>query len=365
MSERAGVSWRGTAARRIATVAASCVAGAVWASAPAVTALTVRPTAVAAQASARPRITNADVAAIADSLAAIQMRAREARTAFETTYARTLETPDDSLTLSGATLLFRRDDLPPREITRLRTAFARVEMQVRQQFGDDGPRLLAETRWSIRVYRRPGVMEAPRVVFEPEVRRALAGAPVVQLPLDVDYVEELVRRGVGERIVLQNDALANWMGSAFSLDAPERSLYFASRDLVLHGNDLSRRCARGVVRDCGRILAPELYGTRREPGDDRRSNPATHTVRSSVLLYALGQGGGGAIAALAAAPDTNSAIAILAAIAETTPDGLIAGWHAQVAAAGTARTRVAPRMLLSSTAWILLFGLVATRRRPR
>lgn len=354
MPPRAGVPWHRPGARRILSVAVAAVAVA-----------TVTSTAAAAQAASRPRISAAEVANIADSLTAIQARAREARTAFETTSARALETPDDSLSLSGATVLFRRADLPPREIARLRTAFTRVEMQVQQQYGDDGPRLLAETRWSIRVYRRPGVMAAPHVVFEPEVKRVLSGAPVLRLPLDVDYVAELVRRGVGERIVLQNPVLAHWMGSAFSLDAPERTLYFASRDLVLHGNDLSRRCARGVVRDCGRILAPELYGTWREPGDGRRSNPATHTVRASVLLYALGQGGGGAIATLAAAADTNSAIAILASTAGTTPDDLIAGWQAEVAAAGAARTRVAPRMLLSSGAWILLFGLVATRRRPR
>ena len=311
------------------------------------------------------RVTAAQLAAYADSVEVYRARATEARQRLEAAEARAIETPDDSLTLSGATVLIRSIDVPARERARLATAFARVEAQLQRTLGDAGPALLAETRWRIQVYRRPGVIASHAVVFVSELRRGQAGAPVLKFPIDVSYAAELVRRGVGEQLVRRHPVLDRWTGGSFAFDERARSYYFANRDLVLHGNERARNCARGVIDDCGRILDPARYGPWWTTGERPNSSPTSMTVRSSALEYAIERGGGGLLAALDAAPDTASPIALLAAAVGETPDAFLAGWQRSVTTGGSVRSRVAPRMFLTSAAWILLFGVVATRRRPR
>lgn len=311
------------------------------------------------------RATAAEIAALADSVEAMRARATEARRQFDLAQARATEVPDDSLSLSGATVLIRSLDVPPRERARLATAFARVEAQLQRQFGDDGPSLLAATRWRIQVYRRQGVLTSHTVVFAPEPRNSQTGAPVLRIPIDVDYAAELVRRGVGEQLLRRHPVLERWLGGSFWLNEAATTYYFAARDLALHGNERSRSCARGSLEDCGRILDPARYGTWRTPGESTQRGPTSNTVRSSVLQYAIQRGGSGLIAALAAAPDSVTPIALLADAVGESPDAFLAGWQETVTEGGRVRSRVAPRLLLTSAAWIALFGFVATRRRPR
>ncbi|HRN52229.1 MAG TPA: hypothetical protein PK788_01910 [Gemmatimonadaceae bacterium] len=321
--------------------------------------------AVPAQAPPAARVSAAQVAAYADSVEAIRARAAEARRQLDSAESRALETPDDSLTLSGATVLLVSVDVPPRERDRLAAAFARVEDQLQRQLGDAGPALLAQTRWRIQVYRRPGVLASPAVVFIEENRRGQAGAPVLNFPLDVSYAAELVRRGVGEALVRRHPTLDRWLGGTYALEQNARTYYFANRDLVLHGNERSRSCARGLLDDCGRILDPARYGEWWTAGERRGSAATSHTVRASVLQYAIERSGGALLAALAAAPDSTTPIALIAAAVGESPDAFLAGWQQTVTAGGRVRSRVAQRMFVTSAAWILLFGFVATRRRPR
>lgn len=331
----------------------------------AVAAVALRPAQAQTATAQTERVSAAHVAAYADSVEVYRARTIEARRRLEAAEARALEVPDDSLTLSGATVLIRSIDVPPAERARLAAAFGRVEAQLQRRLGDAGPALLAETRWRIQVYRRPGVLTSHAVVFVSEKRRGQAGAPVLKFPIDVGYAAELVRRGVGEQLVQRHPALDRWLGGQFSLDEHARTYYFAARDLVLHGNERSRGCARGVLDDCGRILDPARYGQWWTTGERPSSGPTSTTVRASALQYAIERGGGGLLTALEAAPDSATAIALLAAAVGESPDEFLAGWQRTVTAGGSVRSRVAPRMFLTSAAWILLFGFVATRRRPR
>lgn len=354
MSERASLAL--TLRRTLAFAAGLAACGGVAVGTAAAQRAT--PTGTAASATA------AELRALADSVEAMRARAAEARRALDAAVARAREVPDDSLSLSGATVLLSGADVPARERARLATAFARVASQLQRQLGEAGPSLLAETRWRIRVHTRRGIIAAPAVVFASELHRGLAGAPVLTFPIDVDYAAELIRRGVGEQLVRRHPALDAWLGGSFWLTEATTSYYFAARDLALHGGTRARSCARGTIDDCGRVLDPARFGDWRAPGEDSRRAPTTPTVRSSLLQYAIELRGGALLGTLAAAPDSAAPIALLATAVGQTPDALLAGWQQRVMEGGRVRSRVAPRLLLSSAAWIVLCGIIATRRRP-
>jgi hypothetical protein len=307
-----------------------------------------------------------DAAALRDSVAAMRVRAAQAREALDASIARARETPDDSVQMSGATVLFRRADLPAREVGRLRAAFARVEAQLERQLGPRGVALLASTRWSVRVYTRPGVMAAPSMVFAQERALNQMGAPVVSFPVDVDYVATLVRRGVGDELLRQLPWLGQWLGGAFALDEAATTYYFASRDLALNGGAKAARCGRGVIEDCLVLFDRSRFREWADPGERRRTGVAVSTtVRASVLQYAIARAGPDLLDALHATAADASVVGALAAAAGETPEAFVSGWQAAVAEGGALRVRVAPRMFLTSAGWILLFAAAATRRRPR
>lgn len=318
----------------------------------------VTATAAAAQASA------AELRALTDSVEAIRARAADARRQLDSAEARAQAILNDSLSLSGATVLLRGVDVPPRERARLAAAFARVATQLQRQLGDAGPSLLAETRWRLRVYSQRGILSAPSVAFVSEMHRGLTGAPVLSFPIDVDYAAELIRRGVGEQLVRRHPTLDAWLGGSFWLTETSTSYYFAARDLALHGSERARSCARGTLDDCGRILDPARFGGGRTPDERGRRAPTTHTVQASLLQYAIERRGGALLSTLATAADTLSPVTLLAAAVGESPEALLAGWQQRVMAGGRVRSRVAPRLLLTSAAWIALCGFVATRRRP-
>ncbi|MBA3852907.1 MAG: hypothetical protein C0503_00750 [Gemmatimonas sp.] len=311
-----------------------------------------------------------DIRAIQDSLAAMRERVADARQQLANAEFRVRALPNDSLELSGAKVLFNSADVPPAERRRLAKAFARAERELVRDLGDDGRSLLAETRWQIIVSQRPGMFERPYVSLVPLYRRT-AGASaspsaVLRFPIAQGSVSYLVKRGAGERLVIRHASLNNWLGGSLYLRDPADTYYAASRELALRGNGKSRRCVRGDIAECAIILDPARRDEWYEgESENRRMPPASHAVRESVLHFVLERAGPSLLSTIAAAPDSAEPIALLAQAAGLSREELLRQWQLAISSGGTTRAQVAPRMALSSLLWIVLFGAVAVRRRPR
>lgn len=307
-----------------------------------------------------------DLAAIEDSVAALRLRSGEARAQLAQAEARLRSVPDDSLVLSGAVVHFHSADLPKSERRRLADAFATAERELTAELGGVGRLLLAETRWQLTVLRRPGMLGRPFVSLVPSTRRSASAAALLRFPLSDETVIRIIKNGVGDRIVARHAAFGSWLGGSLFLRDRAEMYYGASRDLVLRGTTRSRRCARGDVRECVIILDPTRRAEWYTEEDTRRNfPPASAGVRATLFMFVVERAGPQLVAAMDAAPANASPIAVLASAAALTPEELITQWQAAISAGGIARARVAPSMGLTSVAWILLFGLVATRRRPR
>lgn len=307
-----------------------------------------------------------DIAAIEDSVAALRMRSGEARAQLAQAEARLRSVPDDSLVLSGAVVRFASADVPAAERRRLAAAFAMAERELQAELGDVGRVLLAETRWHLTVLRPPGSSGRPFVSLVPSTRRSASGAALLRFPLLDESVIRILKNGVGDRIVARHAAFGSWLGGSLFLRDRAEMYYGASRDLVLRGTTRSRRCARGDARECAIILDPARRAEWYTEEDTRRNvQPASAGVRATLFMFVMERAGPQLVAAMDAAPASASPIAVLASAAALTPEELITQWQAAISAGGIARARVAPGMGLTSLAWIVLFGLVATRRRPR
>lgn len=322
-----------------------------------------------AQAPAAPTPTRppsaAEIAALADSVNAMRARAAEARGLLAAAEARVREIPDDSLSLSGALLLFKAADLPKVERTRLERSFARTAERVQAAFGESGRTLLAETRWQLVVVQRVGRFERPFVQFAP-MNNSRRARTVLRFPLDENAIEALVMGEVGERLVARHPMLETWLSGTFFLTDEASSHYIASRALVVQGNERARRCLRGSIEDCAIILDParqsEWYV---DPRERRTFPPASPGVRASLVHFAIAKAGPALLPALEAAADSVPAVTVLAQSVGLSPDEFLTQWHAAIIEVSTTRAHVAPRLLLSSVGWIVFFGFLATRRRQR
>ncbi|WKW12661.1 hypothetical protein Strain138_001960 [Pseudogemmatithrix spongiicola] len=307
-----------------------------------------------------------DIAAIEDSVAALRLRSGEARAQLAQAEARLRSRPDDSLVFSGAVVRFTSADVPAAERRRLAAAFATADRELQAELGDVARTLLAETRWQLTVLKRPGALGRPFVSLLPATRRSESAASLLRFPLSSETVVRIIKNGVGDRIVARHAAFGSWLGGSLFLRDRAEMYYGASRDLVLRGTTRSRRCARGDVRECTIILDPARRDEWYTEEDTRRNfPPASAGVRATLFMFVMERAGPQLVTAMDAAPADASPIAVLASAASLDPDQLITQWQAAISSGGEARARVSPAMGLTSLAWILVFGLVATRRRPR
>lgn len=312
-----------------------------------------------------------DIRAIEDSLSAMRERVADARQQLAAAEFRLRALPNDSLVLSGAKLLFNSADLPQAERRRLAKAFARAERELRRDLGDDGATLLAETRWQIIVSQRPGMFERPYVSLVPLFRRnagpSASPSAVLRFPIAQGSVSYLVKNGAAERLVARHASLTSWLGGSLNMRNSDEIYYAASRELALRGNGRSRRCIRGDIEECAIILDPtrsdEWHAG--EPEGGRRLPPASHAVRESVLHFVIQRAGSSLLPTLAAAPDTADPIGLLAQVVGLSRNEMLTQWQATVAGGGMTRAEVSPRLALSSLFWVVVFGFIALRRRPR
>lgn len=306
-----------------------------------------------------------ELAALEDSLTALRARAAEARVALTAAETRAREIPDDSLVFAGATVLFKAADFPPAERARLGRGFARVADHLRLTLGEAGPGLLAETRWQVKVVWRGGLFGRPFAQFAPVSNRWSAHT-ALRFPINEDMVENIVRAEVGAQIAARHPQLSAWLGGTLFLTDAASSYYLASRALVVHGNQRSRHCLRGSIEDCAIILDPsrrqEWYS---DTIESRTFPPASPVVRSSLVHFAIATGGLSLLATLDTTSDSTPAVPLLAQSVGMTPDQFLTQWHAAVSGGGQQRAAVAPRLMLSSVAWTVLLGFLATRRRAR
>jgi len=307
-----------------------------------------------------------DIAALEDSVAALRARSAEARAQLAAAEARLRPEPDDSLVLEGAVVRFVAADVPSAERRRLAAAFATAERELQLVLGEAGSTLLGETRWQLAVLRRPGMLGRPFVSLTPSTRRAGTSSALLRFPLADESVVRIIKNGVGDRVVARHAGFANWLGGSLFLLERAEMHYGASRDLVFRGSTRSWRCVRGDIGECAIILDPARRVEWYTPEDPRTTfPPAPASVRASLFTFVMQRAGPQLIAAMDAAPADASPVAVLAQAAGMPPAELLAQWNAELADHGRARARVAPELGLTSVAWILVFGLVATRRRPR
>ena len=309
--------------------------------------------------------TAADTLALGEALRAAQQQFAEARAEVERAEERARSTPDDSLTPGGATLLFRRRSVSAGDLATLTAAFRGAESLLRRDLGDAGRSLLAESRWRLSVRDVPRRFARPILGFEPVHPGTRSVSLALSPPLDEEYLRGAILREAGARLAQRHPALNRWLAGAFEFREADATHYYAARELAASGSQRAGRCARGVVDECLVILDPTRFADWIVDGEPAMRAPAGPLVRQSVLQFAIERGGATVIATASTAPDSTAPVPLLAQASGMTPQDFIAAWHARIAGATTARNRVAPGLALSAAAWMLLFAIVSTRRRPR
>ncbi len=325
-------------------------------------------------------------ASLRDSVQLYEQRLRDASRELEEARGLARGVTDDSISVEGATLLFKGATLPNADRRRLQSAFSRAAVDLTRTFGDQGRTLLAGTRWQLSVRSYSGINTRTFAGLEPlgagGTVRSGRSFPQFELPLQESMVTELILRHAGELMLQRHPQLAAWLSSGFAFYGRDAVFSFAARELVIHGSVRGRGCARGVLEDCAIILDPARHDEWFDASESRRGLvPASENVRASVLQYAIERGGDGFLEALGSAPGASesadgaaargaadaprgmSPVELLARAAKVTPDELLRGWQRELLASGATRAGLSAGRTLTTLAWVLLFAVIATRRR--
>ena len=247
--------------------------------------------------------------------------------------------PLDFIVLQGATVHVRKGQLAARDSAALVRAFDGAAEELKAAFGDDGAALLADEHWLL-WFSSPG-----NGVFE-LTRREQRVAVSVASPLAAKQIQQLLVTRAATALVAQSPLFETWIGGLFEVGDPERTHYFAYRQLVFHATDAGQRCARGVVADCSASLG---VGTAR-----------------SQLRYAIERDGPAVLRLMRSTPTAGvgATAALAAALGESEADFLSA-WHARISSSGALRAGGNVTLLFTSLGWCALCAVAASRRRPR
>lgn len=301
-----------------------------------------------------------------DSVVLYELRLREARSALDSARGVARSVPDDSLSVEGATVLFVGAMLPDGDRRRLRLAFARAADQLARDLGPSGRALLAGTRWRLSLRSYVGAVTRTIGGFEPIPSPPGRSVAALRLPLNESEVAQRILDHAGQLLLSRNPRVSAWLSSRYSFRGSDIVYDYAARELVVHGRVRGSSCARGVIEDCAIILDPARFDEWFVEGESNRGLvPASENVRSSVFQYAMQRGGEGFVAAFTATPgdSTTPPVQILARAAGISPEELLRGWQQSLLGSGAARAGVSPTRTLSTLAWVLLFAIIATRRR--
>lgn len=299
-----------------------------------------------------------------------RLRARSValRAELEAAEAAARTVPDDSLDAYGSVVRFRRAAFEPSQRDRLLRAFDATAAELRASFGDRGPELLAGDAWAVSVASEQ--LRRGRSAFTLDLLDASAGSRLrttLVTPISVEQVGDFLRARATSKLMFSSPRFGRWLGSSLSLAPRARVDYFAYRQLALSGSSVARRCARGVVADCATVLDPSQRARWYDAGDAgaRDRNPVAGTVRESLIAFASQRNPDATLQALRAPDDGARPVDALARAVNLSPDEFLAAWLQDVRSAGEARVRPGALATVAAFGWTLLFGFVATRRRPR
>lgn len=293
--------------------------------------------------------------ALADSVRASSARVEAAERQAQTV-------ADTSVEIAGVTVAFNARALPPRELRRIATGIEEAAAQLEQRFGPDGAALLADDDWTI-------VSPVGLPVLRVDAGRDDRFAPSYQseFPVDPSGVRRLAFARAAQRALASNDLIRRYVGGSFSLAPGERTHYFTLRTLATAGSGPARRCARGVLPECRRVLDPDDSAGWYDDGDLLPGTfraPIAGPVRASLVRFAIETGGPDALRRLrAAVPARRGALDVTADIAGVPTDTLIARWHAHLVGEGRVRADVPLPFVATTLAWAGVLMVLAGRRR--
>lgn len=349
-----------------------------------------------------------DVAALAARADSMTARAADAQRDLRAARTADLLLRTDTLHAHGFTVVLFRAALGERDRARLGEGLARGREAVRRQWGTDAAALIDSAGWQVTGSVRPLALVRP-LGFSVGRSGDGVGTTLVR-PIDPAAVARLVERRAGTRIVRAVAALGAFHGTDIPAAHDVAAFALASRELATASSAPARRCQRGSVADCRRILVPPPESLRlvtwfdppdhREivarqvtdlgPADAERQalrrqcenqdaaacttlvlalpvlrDPVSVNVRATFVSNAIGQLDSAAFARLRAAPPLpeRDVIATLAGALDVSEDALIADWHHRTRAALDHERPSSAGILAASAAWALALLGVATLRR--
>lgn len=298
----------------------------------------------------------------------LNARWRAARERVDSLRAAGRGVPDTALVVHGAEIRFNAAALPEGERRRLQRGVELAHAELEATFGADAGALLAGGRWLLSVRQLDVPFTRPRALLESLGERQERRSTVsLVFPLSSTAIAKTLRDRATVRLVARHAATDRWLGSSISTSDDFDAHYLTHRMLTAHTSSPARRCARGVTSDCAAILDPSARARWYDPSDTTTERGViAGPLRQSVIRYAVEQDGAAVFRALTTSTDSvTNPVPMLAQALGQSPEAFLAGWQARIASAGAERVRTRPGAVLGVLAWTALFGVAATRRRPR
>ncbi len=298
---------------------------------------------------------DADLARLSVDVKAAQKRLDAARRA-------AVLAVDDSLVVEGVTIHVSRAMIV--EVDRAAIeAGVRAAVQDLRKRGASAARLLDGDVWSIEA--SAGARDA--VWMRPGVGGRHSWGLAVSHPIRPEQVTRFAIQRAGQRVSELHPKVSAFVGTAYTLESPDRIYHVAHRNFVTSSSSVARRCAEGALGACATIFDERQREQWFDVADSIRPGrgPVPSSARASLLTYAMELAPERVMQQLLDRSATGeTGVAVLASAASVSEDELLRGWHEKLTGAG--RTRATPdlRTTLSSLLWAGLFLIVAIRRRP-
>lgn len=269
---------------------------------------------------------------------------------------------DDSVVVEGITIHVNRSMIVESDRKSIE-AGVRAGLRDLRKRGGSSARLLDGDVWSIET--SAGARDA--VWMRPGVGARASWGLAVSHPIRSEQVRRFTIQRAGQRVSELHPKVSAFVGTAYTLESPDRVYHVAHRNFVTSSSSVARRCATGALSACATIFDERQREQWYDATDSIRPGrgPVPASARASLLTYAMEIN-----------PDTvmqrllnrravgETGVAVLASAAGISEDDLLRGWHHKLTGAG--RTRATPDLgtTLSSLLWAGLFLIVAIRRRP-
>jgi hypothetical protein len=343
-----------------------------------------------------------DLARLRAELAEVHAREKVADSVFRA-MNRNRTVSAETLEVAGISVRVTPAGFPRKELDPIATGIVDGLAGLERKYGTTGRALIDTAQWRVSrsarlaPWAQPILLEAGRGASRTEWR--------LNRPVTPSQVERFISRRAGERLAFRSAPIGAYAGFGFALAPTDTRLALAAREMSVSASGVMRRCARGSIPDCRRLLSPPSPGdtlaawydptehqvavtfsaSNVAPTDPRRAQrtacfdgdeaactslattltlkpPYSTLVRHTFVEHSLDVGGPGTVDSLLAAPGGDP-IALLARASGVAEDSLIAGWQRRAAAALEAGRDSPFVTLLSSMTWGVIFFGIAARKR--